>query len=117
MKMPHQCPSCKKQLTVSRMSCSSCGSVLEGKFTPCPVCQLDPSMQKLFDLFIRSRGNLKEVQRRMNLSYPTVRVKMEEMFARLLASETPQQSPLEILRLVRERKISVADAEDFLKGL
>jgi hypothetical protein len=114
MKVPPKCPSCGLKLVVSRMVCSGCGSTLEGSFDPCPVCRFDPDIERLFDLFMTSRGNLKEVERRMNCSYPTVRAKMEEMFRKYDELKPPRQSRLEILRMLREGKITAAEAEEML---
>jgi hypothetical protein len=114
MKIPSKCPSCGQKLVVSRMFCGDCGSTLEGSFEPCPVCRFEPDIEQLFDLFMTSRGNLKEVERRMNCSYPTVRGKMEEMFQRYNEHKTPRQSRMEILRQLREGKITAAEAEAML---
>jgi len=114
MKVPPKCPSCGQKLVVSRMACSGCGSTLEGSFDPCPVCRFDPDIDRLFDLFMTSRGNLKEVERRMNCSYPTVRGKMEEMFRKYDELKPQHQSRMEILRLLREGSITAAEAEELL---
>lgn len=65
MRIPPKCPSCGRKLVISRMACTGCASTLEGSFEPCPVCRFDPEIERLFDLFMTSRGNLKEVERRM----------------------------------------------------
>lgn len=116
MKIPHKCPSCGKKLAVTSMKCGECGAAIEGSFDVCPVCQFDPEIQALFDLFMSSRGNVKDVQRRMNLSYPTVRSKMEEMFQKYEERKPPLKSRLEILRMLRNRTITAAEAEEMLKG-
>jgi len=114
MKVPPKCPSCGQKMVISRMACTSCNSTLEGGFEPCPVCRFDPDIERLFDLFMTSRGNLKEVERRMNCSYPTVRAKMEEMFRRYDEMKPPRQSRMDILRTLREGKITAAEAEEML---
>ena len=114
MKVPPKCPSCGQKLVVSRMACSGCGSTLEGSFDPCPVCRFDPDIDRLFDLFMTSRGNLKEVERRMDCSYPTVRGKMEEMFRRYDELKPPRQSRMDVLKMLREGTITAAEAEEML---
>jgi hypothetical protein len=114
MRVPPKCPSCGQKLVVSRLVCGDCGSTLEGSFEPCPVCRFEPDIEQLFDLFMTSRGNLKEVERRMNCSYPTVRIKMEEMFRRYDEQKAPRRSRMEILKRLREGQITAAEAEELL---
>jgi hypothetical protein len=98
-----------------RLECSECGTEVTGAFELCPVCRLDGEVKKLFDLFINARGNLKQVQRDLGLSYPTVRVRIEEMF-RKMGQETLSHDPKTILARVRVGEISVEEAEKLLRG-
>jgi hypothetical protein len=115
MRIPHHCPSCGQNLEVTAMKCGTCGASLEGSFEPCPVCRFDPGLQELFDLFMSSRGNLKEVERRMSCSYPTVRSRMEEMFQKYEETKPPQMSRMDVLKSLREGKITAAEAESMLR--
>lgn len=114
MRIPPKCPSCGEKLTISRMVCGGCGSTLEGSFDPCPICRFEPELERLFDLFMTCRGNLKEVERRTDCSYPTVRARMEEMFQKYEDLMPSRQSRLEILKMLSEGKITVAEAEAML---
>ncbi len=116
MRMPSRCPSCGGPILVTRMECSSCDAVVEGKFTPCPVCALDEEARRLFDVFMRSRGNLKEIERELGLSYPTVRSKIERMFEQYEKSTSSAISRMEVLKMLREGKISVSEAEEMLRS-
>ena len=40
-------------------------------------------------LFVTSRGNLSEVEKRLGVSYPTVRAKLDEIIGRLSAGDAP----------------------------
>jgi hypothetical protein len=112
--IPSSCPSCGGALIVVRLECSQCGTEVTGEFNLCPVCRLDGEIKKLFDLFIDARGNLKQVQRELGLSYPTVRLKIEAMFRKLIQDE-PSRDPKEILAKVRSGEISVDEAEKLLR--
>jgi hypothetical protein len=113
--IPSSCPSCGGSLIVVRLECSQCGTEVTGRFDLCPVCQLDGEIRKLFDLFINARGNLKHVQRILGLSYPTVRLRIEEMF-RKLGQEYIPQDPQQILARVRSGELRVDEAEKLLRG-
>ncbi len=113
--IPPCCPSCKGHLIVVRLQCVECGTEVTGEFTLCPVCRLEGETRKLFDLFMKARGNLKQVQRELGFSYPTVRLKIEEMF-RKLGQDYFSRDPKEILDRVRSGELSVDEAEKLLRG-
>lgn len=113
--LPPNCPSCKGKLVVVRLQCVECGTEVTGEFELCPVCSLDGEIKGLFDLFINARGNLKQVQRDLGLSYPTVRARIEEMF-RNLGQDMPPHDPKEILAKVRSGELKVEEAEKLLRG-
>jgi hypothetical protein len=113
--MPGRCPTCGGRLEVEKLHCAGCGTDVQGRFRACPVCALDPDTRRFFDLFLQARGNLKEVQRTLGLSYPTVRQRSEEMFEKLEGRrEAPDAS--KILERVRRGELSVAEAERLLRG-
>jgi hypothetical protein len=116
MRVPPRCPSCGQSLQVTLMTCGGCGASLEGRFDPCPVCRFDPELRSLFDLFMASRGNLKDVERKMNCSYPTVRGRMEEMFRRYEENSQSRLSRLDVLKRLRRGEITADEAECLLRG-
>ena len=113
--LPTCCPSCRGSLIVVKLQCLECGTEVSGAFTLCPVCRLEGDTRKLFDLFMKARGNLKQVQRELGFSYPTVRQKIEEMF-RKLGQEYFANDPKQILARVRSGELSVDEAEKLLRG-
>lgn len=114
--LPHRCPSCRGDLEVTRLACTSCGTVVDGRYAPCAVCRLDHEQRALFELFLDARGNLKDVQRALGVSYPTVRQRIDLLFRALgRPSTAPVASPKEVLRRLREGEISVDEAERLLR--
>lgn len=103
-------------MKVVRLECSQCGAEVAGEFELCPVCRLEGDLKKLYDLFIKARGNLKQVQRELGISYPTVRLRIEEMFRKLGQNETMLHDPTSILARVRAGELSVDEAEQLLRG-
>jgi hypothetical protein len=77
------CPSCSSRLKVSRMICPDCGLVLEGDFTTSRLGLLPPAQQKFVEIFLAARGNIREVERVLGISYPTVRKRLDEVLAAL----------------------------------
>jgi hypothetical protein len=97
------------------MECVECGTEVTGEYEPCPVCRLDGNIRELYDLFIEARGNLKQVQRRIGLSYPTVRNRIEEMFQEL-SQDDVSRDPQTILSELRAGELDVDEAERFLRN-
>jgi hypothetical protein len=100
---------------VEKLGCDSCGTEVQGRYRPCPVCELDPAARSLFDLFLAARGNLKDVQRTLGVSYPTARQRIEEMFEQL-EEPSPRPKAMDVLKRLRAGEISVEQAEKLLRG-
>jgi hypothetical protein len=81
--MPHDviatCPVCAKELSVTRLHCRSCGTSLEGDFSVGRFGRLSREQLALLESFLRSRGNLREMERELGISYPTVRSRVEAL--------------------------------------
>jgi hypothetical protein len=81
--MPHDviaiCPVCTSELAVTRLHCRSCGTTLEGDFSVGRFGRLNRDQLALLESFLRSRGNLREMERELGISYPTVRGRVEAL--------------------------------------
>lgn len=120
---PSECPTCQSTLSTTELTCGTCGTRIQGEWASSPFSQLNPDQQAFLILFVRSRGNLSEVERALGVSYPTVRAKLEELIAVL--SETPVeqgqvQPPVssrrqDVLKRVERGELSTAEALELLK--
>ena len=81
--MPHDvistCPVCSSELAVTRLHCRSCGTTLEGDFSVGRFGRLSRDQMTLLESFLRSRGNLRDMERELGISYPTVRSRVEAL--------------------------------------
>jgi hypothetical protein len=73
------CPVCAGELAISRLHCRTCGTTLEGEFGVGRFGKLSREQMGLLESFLRSRGNLKEMERGLGISYPTVRARVEAL--------------------------------------
>jgi hypothetical protein len=73
------CPVCSDELTITRLHCRTCGSALEGEFGVGRFGRLDREQLALLESFLRARGNLKEMERELGISYPTVRGRVDAL--------------------------------------
>ena len=51
--------------------------------THCVFCALPAEQLKFLELFLRCRGNMRDVERTLGLSYPTVRARLDALLASL----------------------------------
>jgi hypothetical protein len=81
--MPHDvistCPVCASELAVTRLHCRACGTTLEGEFSVGRFGRLTKEQLVLLESFLRSRGNLRDMERELGISYPTVRSRVEAL--------------------------------------
>jgi hypothetical protein len=73
------CPVCSHELAVTRLRCASCGTTIEGEFRVGRFGGLTREQMALLESFLRSRGNLREMERELGLSYPTVRSRVDAL--------------------------------------
>ena len=73
------CPVCSGELAVTRLRCGSCGTTLEGEFSVGRFARLGRDQMALLESFLRSRGNLRDIERELGISYPTVRARVEAL--------------------------------------
>lgn len=76
-KAPGQCPVCNHELIVTQLNCTFCSTKLEGEFTSCKFCRLPGEQRDFIEVFIKCRGNIKDVEKELGISYPTVRNRLD----------------------------------------
>ena len=133
------CPVCEGELAITRLHCRSCGTALEGEFGVGRFGRLSREQLALLESFLRSRGNLKDLERELGISYPTVRGRVEALLRALGLADgdaptaTEEDEPAadaanpttdvaaderrSILERLARREISADDAAEALRGL
>jgi len=129
------CPVCAGELTITRLHCRSCGTALEGEFVTGRFGRLDREQFDVLESFLRSRGNLKEMERELGISYPTVRARVDALVRALGFGDGPpagedtdafeadgdQGSPTDARRTILERlarkELSAEEAAEELRAI
>lgn len=114
-----KCPICNEELYVTRLSCNNCDTSIEGEFSLCKFCKLTQEQKNFVEIFIKSRGNIKEIEKEMGISYPTVRGKLENVIEALGHKPKytePKMDKMEILEKLDSGQITSEEAIRLLKG-
>ena len=120
--VPQSCPSCGSALAVTQLNCTACGTGVVGKFELSPFFRLKPESLKFLEVFVRNRGNVKEVERETGESYWTIRRQLDEVIAEMGYPEasTPDEISAQrqdILAQLSRGEINVQEATNLLKQL
>ena len=115
-----RCPVCSEQLNVVRLECAACGTRLEGSFSLGRFHALSPEHLEFLEVFIRARGNFKDVERELGISYPTVRGRVDALIRALgfpsqAEPDRETERRKEILRELAEGRIKPDDAASLLE--
>jgi hypothetical protein len=78
-----KCPSCSGDLKISQYHCPSCGIDINGEFEGCMFCNLDDEDRYFALVFLQTGGNIRDVERVMGISYPTVKSKLAQLLEHL----------------------------------
>lgn len=112
-----QCPACGGSMTVRRLQCDECSTAVEGSFALTRFDLLTPDQIAFLELFLRARGNIREVERAMGLSYPAVRARLDQVLRALTLDAEQDARHLEQLRVldaVKRGELSVDKAAEEL---
>lgn len=118
-----RCPVCSNELTVTRLHCSSCDTLVEGRFTAGHFANLTSEQLDFILTFVRVEGRLNRMETELNLSYPTIRNRLHEIIRALGYEPGKDESPdindekrRSVLEELDAGKISADDAMRILRG-
>ena len=120
-KVLEQCPSCGDNVEVTRLTCTRCETEVTGRFAPCRFCKLPQETVQFLEIFVKNRGNVKEMERESGISYWTIRNRINELIAEL-GFETEEEDDIarqrhEILAKVHRGELAAGAAAERLSQL
>jgi len=114
---PRQCPVCGDQLLLTRLSCGSCSTELSGRFESCEFCALTADDRQMLKVFLASRGNMKDLERHLGVSYPTARARFDGLLQKLgIDRPAAPAANVEMLESLARGEIDVDEALKRLGG-
>ena len=115
------CPICSGELVISRLSCQSCDTRIDTQLSFPALMRLPRELQEFVLLFLRCRGNIREMEKELNLSYPTV-CKRLDLINELLEQDDGKRHAADgaargdILAKLERGEITAKEAAELLKG-
>ena len=117
------CPVCTHEMTITKLVCNHCHTKVEGEFVSCKFCRLPKDQLEFVEVFLKCRGNIKDVEKELSISYPTVRNRLEVILQSLgYRDEKPVTSQdgiqrFEILSALESGKITSEEATQQLREI
>ena len=123
-----RCPICQSELAVTRLHCRSCGTTIDGSFNLGPLQRLSQDQIHFVEAFVRNRGSLKDVGAELNMSYPTVNSRLNDILLTMGYADrvkvpegqesggVSRERKREILTQVRDGILSAEEAGRLLRG-
>jgi hypothetical protein len=112
-----QCPTCNSSLEIIEYHCPKCDTTIKGRFSIGDLASLSISQQEFVKVFVCNGGNIKEVEKALGISYPTVKNRLSEVSGVLCPQLRPgfEDFSTEILEEIEKGDISVDEAIEKLK--
>jgi len=123
-KILDQCPVCQSRMEITQLSCTNCETVVVGRFEPNRFSKLPQDSLAFLEAFVRNRGNVKEMERDLGISYWVIRRKIDELIAELgleaAVVRNRQPDPIktsrrEILERLKNGEITAEEAGKLLE--
>ena len=117
----HECPTCNGTLQVRELYCPRCRIRIQGDFEPphSRLLSLNRKELEFIELFVRLRGNIKEMEKALGVSYPTVRGMLDGVIKNLgytVGKALDAEKRMEIIEKVSKGELSAEKAAELLKG-
>ncbi len=115
------CPSCRHALEITALHCPHCDIVIQGHFQNSPTLALSDDHSAFLKVFVLSRGNLKEIERILGISYPTVRSKLDQLVEAFQGGSGEESSHLisrnDVLERISRKELTISEGLDMLDRL
>ena len=118
-KILSKCPVCSSRLKATRLKCDECSTVVENQFELSKFDYLNSEQLSFIEVFLKSRGNIKDVEKELGISYPTVRAKLDEVITTLgytVLKQKPSTDKKDVIDMLEKGEITADEALIMLNG-
>ena len=113
------CPACSSGMEIREYECPSCASTVRGRFRQGGILGLSSEQAAFVKTFLCCRGNIREVERELGISYPTVRGRLDAVIRALgleAADDGSAERRSDVLDRLESGEIDAQEAAKLLKG-
>lgn len=112
-----KCPYCNGDLKITECKCEKCNTTIRGNFHLNKINSLTPEQLEFAVTFLINRGNLKELEGIYNLSYPTLRNRLNAIASQLSGTKIEDKEDVkDTLNRLNNGEISFEDALKAIKS-
>lgn len=113
-----KCPVCGKDTIITEISCPSCKTAIRSDFDTCKFCKLNENHRYFIEIFVKNRGNIKEIEKELQVSYPTVRRLLDDAIEALgyKIDRGPKVDRGDVLEKLHNGEITSEEAFKLLSG-
>ncbi len=111
------CPVCSNKLIATRLTCQMCNTEISGEFELSRFSNLSKEELYFVETFVKVYGNIKEMEKELNVSYPTVKKNLDIIVKKMgyTQKDDDQDENDEILERLQKKELSVEDALKLIK--
>ncbi|MGC7929134.1 DUF2089 domain-containing protein [Lysinibacillus sp. VIII_CA] len=112
------CPVCSQTLKITKLQCSHCHTIIENEFELSKLASLSKDQLHFVEVFLTCRGNIKDVEKELGISYPTVRGKLTDIISSLGHVEKKKKNEVDeknVVTLLEKGEITAEEAIKLLK--
>ena len=111
-KILEKCPTCDGDMVIRHLACSQCNTEVTGTFRPTIFARLTDENLRFVEIFVKNKGNIKEMERELDVSYWTIRNRLNDVIAEIgFATESPGAVLVDPAALTEQRKSILAQLE------
>ena len=107
-KLISRCPFCGDQLGITRLSCCGCNTQIDSQLEIPLFFRLPPDLQEFVFIFLRCQGKIRDVEKALGISYPTV-IKRLDLVNVLLGNQAAPSGRKDILEQLERGEITVQE--------
>jgi hypothetical protein len=116
--LPVHCPSCRQVMNITELTCPECQTRVQGVFPTSGLHRLNHDQLQFVETFLRCRGNIKEVERDLKISYPTVRSRLDQVIRAMgypVTQTADDDRTEQVLNALESGELTFEQAMDLLR--
>jgi len=119
---PTTCPVCQGDYEITALTCKKCESELNGHFHGCDFCDLNQEDAFFVLTFLKCRGSIKDVEKDLGISYPTVRGRLDRIISTLGLTASLSKDEIKVERekiftQLENGEITATEAAELIKNI